>query len=110
MLSGLFEELCMKKYEMIELFKGKLRDIVNQAYQLGESFDEEKLVRKILKSLPERFRAKVTEVDEPKDVSIMKFDELIGSLHAYEMTLPTTKLDNGIAFLVNVVEQEVNLI
>lgn len=74
---------------MIELFNSKLLDTVNQAHQIDESYAQEKFVSKALRSLPERFKAKVTAIDEAKDVSTMKLDELIGSSQAYEMTIPT---------------------
>lgn len=48
---------------------------------------EEKLVRKILRSLPKRFYMKVTSIEEAKDVSTIKVDELIGSLLMFEMVI-----------------------
>lgn len=37
-----------------------------------------------MRSLPERFRAKVIAIEEVKHVLIMKLDELIGSLKVYD--------------------------
>ena len=48
---------------------------------------EEKLVRKILRSLPKRFAMKVTTIEEAQDFSAMQVDELIGSLQTFEMNL-----------------------
>ena len=39
-------------------FYAKLNDIVNFAYNLGEIYDQPKIVRKILRSLTEEFRPK----------------------------------------------------
>jgi uncharacterized membrane protein len=47
---------------------------------------EEKLARKILRSLPKRFNMKVTTIVETQDLSTMKVDELIGSLQTFEMS------------------------
>lgn len=58
----------MREHETIELFNNKLCNIANQAYQLGESVDQEKLVRKTLKYLPESFRAKVLAIEEAKNL------------------------------------------
>ncbi|MCI66806.1 gag-pol polyprotein, partial [Trifolium medium] len=48
---------------------------------------EEKLVAKILRSLPKRFDMKVTVVEEANDISEMKVDELIGSLKTFEVAI-----------------------
>ena len=45
-------------------FDAKLNDIVNSAYNLGEIYDQPKIVRKILRSLIEDFRPKVTAITE----------------------------------------------
>jgi hypothetical protein len=41
--------------------------------------------------LPERFRIKVTTIEESKDVEEMKIEELVGSLQTYELSLPPVK-------------------
>ena len=39
---------------------------------LGEKIEDAKVVRKILRSLPESFRAKVTTIEESKDLDEIK--------------------------------------
>ena len=68
----------------------KLNDIVNFAYNLGEVYDQSKIVRKIFRSLTENFRPKVTAITESKDVDSIPVDELVGSLQSYELDLPKT--------------------
>ena len=68
----------------------KLNDIVNSAYNLDEIYDQPKIVRKILKSLTEDFRPKVTVITKSKDVDSIPVDELVGSLHSNELDLPKT--------------------
>ena len=46
-------------------------------------------MRKILRSLPKSFRAKVTTIKESKDLDEIKIQELIGSLQTYELSLPS---------------------
>jgi hypothetical protein len=41
--------------------------------------------------LPERFRIKVTTVEESKDLEEMTIEELVGSLQTYELSLPLVK-------------------
>ena len=67
-----------------------LNDIVNSTYNLGEIYDQPKIVRKILKSLTENFRPKATVITESKDVDSIPIDELVGSLQSYELDLPNT--------------------
>ena len=62
-LTSSFEEIRMEEDETFHEFYAKLKDIVNFAFNLGESIAESKIVRKILKSLPERFHAKITDFD-----------------------------------------------
>lgn len=54
---------------------------------LGEKIPEEKLVRKILKSLPKTFDMKDTAIGEAHDISSMKVNDLFGSFLMFEMSL-----------------------
>ena len=53
-----FKEIRMVEDKSFDEFYAKLKDIVNSAFNLGETILEPKIVRKVLKSLPERFHAK----------------------------------------------------
>ena len=66
--------------EWFDEFYAKLNDIVNFTYNLGEIYDQSKIVRKILRSLTKDFRPKVTVITESKDVDSIPVDELLGSL------------------------------
>ena len=80
----------MSKDESFDEFYAKLNDIVNSAFNLVEAYDQPKIVRKILRSLIEDFRPKVTAIIESKDVDSIPVDELVGSLQSYESDLPKT--------------------
>ena len=58
----------MKEDELFNEFCAKLKDIVNSAFNLGETIPEPKIVRKVLRSLPERFHAKITSIEESKNI------------------------------------------
>ena len=60
---------------------------MNSAFNLGESIAKSKIVRKILRSLPERFHAKITSIEEVKDIDQLLLTELVGNLQTYEMRL-----------------------
>ena len=76
----LFPDLKMLEHETINDFNFKLCDIANEAFALGEKYSDMKLVRKTLRSLPERFAYKVAAIEEARDVQNMRLDELMGSL------------------------------
>ena len=52
-LTSKFESIRMSDDESFDEFYTKLNDIVNSAYNLGEIYDQLKIVRKILRSLTE---------------------------------------------------------
>ena len=84
-LTSSFEEIRMEEDETFDEFYAKLKDIVNFSFNLGESITESKIVRKILKSLPKRFYAKITVIEEVKDIDQLPLTELVGNLQTYEM-------------------------
>ena len=97
----------MSDDECFDKFYAKLNDIVNSAYNLGEIYDQPKIVRKILKSLTDDFRLKVTVITESKDVDSIPVDELVGSSQSYEFNLPKTSKSKSMA-LKSVDDVDVN--
>ena len=77
----------MEEDESFDEFYVKLKDIVNLAFNLGETIPKPKIVRKVLRSLPERFHAKITAVEESKDIDKIPLTELVGNLQTYELGL-----------------------
>ena len=69
----------MEVDENFDEFYAKLKDIVNSSFNLGESIAESKIVRKIFRSLPERFYAKITAIEEVKDIDQIPLIELVGN-------------------------------
>ena len=77
----------MEGNETFDEFHAKLKDIVNFAFNLGECIAEFKIVRKILKSLLERFDVKITAIEEVKDIDQIPLIVIVGNLQTYEMGL-----------------------
>ena len=77
----------MEEDESFDEFYAKLKDIVNSAFNLKETISEPKIVRKVLKSLPKRFHAKTTAIEESKDIDKIPLTELVGNLQTYELRL-----------------------
>ena len=97
MLTTRFEELKIGDDEFFDSFYGKLNEIVIVNLNLKEKIEDAKVVRKILRSLPESFRAKVTAIEESKDLDEIKIQELIGSLQTYEQGLPSHKSSKSLS-------------
>ena len=77
----------MKKDESFDEFYAKLKDIVNPAFNLGETIPEPKIMRKVLRSLLKRFHAKIIAIKESKDIDKIPLIELVGNLQTYEFWL-----------------------
>ena len=77
----------MEEDESFDEFYAKLKDIVNSAFNLGETILKPKVVRKVLKSLPKRFYAKITAIEESNDIDKIPLPELVGNLQTYELSL-----------------------
>jgi hypothetical protein len=77
MLISRFEEIKMLEDEIFGEFYTKINDLRNSMVSLGKKISYVKLIRNILRSLPERFRIKVTTIEESKDLDKMKIEELV---------------------------------
>ena len=86
-----FEEIKMEEDESFDEFYAKLKDIVNSAFNLRETIPKPKIVRKVLRSLPERFHAKITAIKELEDIDKIPLTVLVGNLQTYELGLTRIK-------------------
>jgi hypothetical protein len=67
--------------------------LVNQIRENGDELVDQKVVEKVLRSLPRKFDAIVVVIAKSKDLTKYSMDELVGSLKNYEdrlkgMTIP----------------------
>ena len=97
MLTTQFEEPRMGEDESFDSFYSKLNEVVIGKFNLGEKTEDSKVVRKILHLLPESFRAKVTTIEESKDLDEIKVQELIGSLQTYKLSLTNQRKSKSLA-------------
>lgn len=98
LLTTRFETFMMQGDETISKFVSKLGDIADETFALGEEYPEVKLVKKVLKSLSERFAVKVAAVEKAKDTNTIKLLKLLGSLQTFELYLNQRKKEQTIAF------------
>ncbi|XP_075515565.1 uncharacterized protein LOC142550212 [Primulina tabacum] len=95
MVASKFESLRLEDKESILEYDSRLRQLSNEAHSLGDPMSNERLVNKVLRSLPERFNVKVCAIEESKDTSKINLDELMSSLRTFEMNLDLQKKDKG---------------
>lgn len=79
-----FENLKMKETEVVKDFADQLMKVVNQIRLLGDDFPNKKVVKKVLISLPKKFEAKISSLEDSRDLSIITFAELVNALQATE--------------------------
>ena len=85
-----------KEDESFDEFYAKLKDIMKSTFNLRETIPKPKIVRKLLKSLPERFHGKITAMEESKDINEIPLTELVGNLQTNELGLTKIgKSDKG---------------
>ena len=81
----------MEPRENIQEMFARFTNIKNELVSLWKVIPADEQVRKILRSLPqdERWRAKVTAIQESKDFIKFNLEELVGSLVTHELHLGT---------------------
>jgi hypothetical protein len=80
----------MTESENVDQFMTRVMGIVNQIRLTGEVITDQRIVEKVFKSLPKKFKMVVTAILESKDLSRFSIDELIGSLVTHETKLHLT--------------------
>ncbi|GKD48197.1 zf-CCHC domain-containing protein, partial [Tanacetum coccineum] len=61
--------------------------IITSLKVLGEGYSSKNYVRKFLRAIHPKWRAKVTAIEESKDLTSLSLDELIGNLKVHEMII-----------------------
>ncbi|XP_017982357.1 PREDICTED: uncharacterized protein LOC108663271 [Theobroma cacao] len=74
----------MDDNETIREFSRKMMGIVNQLRLLGKEMDEERLVSKMLGSLPEKYESKISSLEDFRDLNQMTLKELVNTLEGLE--------------------------
>nr|GEY35113.1 UBN2 domain-containing protein [Tanacetum cinerariifolium] len=81
------EQLTIPKKESIENAFARFNTIITSLKALDEGFSSKNYVRKFLRALHLKRRAKVTAIEESKDLTSLSLDELIGNLKVYEVII-----------------------
>ncbi|GJV32818.1 hypothetical protein Tco_1393218 [Tanacetum coccineum] len=73
--------------ESINSAFARFNTIITSLKALDEGYSSKNYVRKFLRALHPKWRAKVTTIEESKDLTSLSLDELIGNLKVYEMII-----------------------
>ncbi|MQM16954.1 hypothetical protein Taro_049917 [Colocasia esculenta] len=95
MLTSKYEMFKMKHDETISDMFAIFMLIINGLKGLKKEYSESDLVEKILRSLPSSCNTKATIIEDSKDLSKMKLDELIGSLMTYELNVKRKEIEEN---------------
>jgi hypothetical protein len=79
----------MNEKEDIATYFLRVYEVVNSIKGLGEELDESLVVQKVLRSILLKYDAKVSAIEETRDLTKMTMDELHGYPIAYEMRIGT---------------------
>ncbi|KAA8519448.1 hypothetical protein F0562_013677 [Nyssa sinensis] len=79
-----FELQRMKDSKTIKDYSNRLLSIANKVRLLGSGFTDSRIVEKILVTVPERYEATITTLENTKDLSKISLAELLNALQAPE--------------------------
>ncbi|XP_022854959.1 uncharacterized protein LOC111376239 [Olea europaea var. sylvestris] len=79
-----YETLKMKDSESVKEYSDRLMKVVNQIRLLGDDLPDRRVVEKVLISLLEKFEAKISSLEDSRDLSSIILFELVNALQAIE--------------------------
>ena len=85
-----FESLSMKDSKSVDSFYTRVVGLINQLKYHGEAIEYQRVVEKILKSLPPGFESLVVTLEEHTNMSVFTIDELQASPINHEHRLSIT--------------------
>ncbi|GKB84686.1 hypothetical protein Tco_0956958 [Tanacetum coccineum] len=80
-----YEQFTIPEEESIYNVFARFNTIITSLKALDGGFSSKNYVRKFLRALHPKWRAKVTAIEESKDLTSLSLDELIGNLKVYEV-------------------------
>ncbi|GKF83916.1 hypothetical protein Tco_0248814, partial [Tanacetum coccineum] len=82
-----YKQFVISEDEFIDTTFAKFNTIITSLKALDEGYFSKNCVMKFLRALHPKWRAKVTAIEESKNLKSLSFDELIGNLKFYEMII-----------------------
>lgn len=94
-LKSEFDVLRMKETDSVDEFAMKISSITSKVRGLGETMEENYIVKKFLRSMPEKFLPIVSTIEQFGDIEVMSFEEAIGRLKTHEEKLHLHHMQGG---------------
>jgi len=88
MLVQQYELFRMTEDETIDAMFSRFQILVSGLQVLKKSYTTADHVKKILRSLPVKWRPKVTAIEEARDLNALSLENLISSLNCHELGFP----------------------
>ncbi|XP_070676311.1 uncharacterized protein [Malus domestica] len=82
-----FEYTRMKDSESLSVYLSRLFDIINQMKSYGEELSRERIVQKLLISLPKTYYAICSVIEHSRDLDTIEVQEVVASLKGFEQRL-----------------------
>ncbi|GJR95080.1 zf-CCHC domain-containing protein [Tanacetum coccineum] len=82
-----YEQFVISEDESIDSAFSRFNTIITSLKALNECYSSKNYVRKFLRDLHPKWRAKVTMIEESKNLMSLSLDELIGNLKVNEMII-----------------------
>ncbi|GJX87717.1 hypothetical protein Tco_0339731 [Tanacetum coccineum] len=82
-----YEQFMIPEEESIDNAFARFNTIITSLKALDQGFSSKNYVRKFLRALHPKWRAKVTAIEESKDLKSLSLDELISNLKVYEVII-----------------------
>ncbi|GJR98861.1 zf-CCHC domain-containing protein [Tanacetum coccineum] len=82
-----YEKFTILEEESIDSGFARYNTIITSLKAFDKGFSSKNYVKKFLRALHPKWRAKVTEIEESKDLSLLVLDELIGNLKVHEVVM-----------------------
>ncbi|GJY37670.1 retrovirus-related pol polyprotein from transposon TNT 1-94 [Tanacetum coccineum] len=82
-----YEQFVISEDESIDSTFARFNTIITSLKALDEGYSSKNYVRKFLRALHPKWRAKVTTIEESKDLTSLSLDELIRNLKVHEMII-----------------------
>ncbi|GJX53647.1 hypothetical protein Tco_0282016 [Tanacetum coccineum] len=82
-----YEQFTISEEESIDNAFARFNTIITSLKALDEGLSSKNYVRKFLRALHPKWHAKVTAIEESKDLTSLSLDELIGNLKVYEVII-----------------------
>ncbi|XP_010451301.1 PREDICTED: uncharacterized protein LOC104733421 [Camelina sativa] len=105
-LASDFENLHMTETESVADYSSRLSGIAQEAVVLGKRYKDKKLVKKFLRSLPDKFQPHRSAIDVLLNSDELKYNQVVGMMQAFEIQLKKKEKVNEKSFALKAIEEQ----